>query len=404
MPLPVPNAVAALEPELTAWRRDLHAHPEVGFELPRTAALVAAKLRAWGLDEVVEGIGRSGVVGVIHGHDGPAQDAARRILLRADMDALPMREATGLPHASTRPDAFHGCGHDGHTTMLLGAAKILAETRAFSGTAVLVFQPAEEGDRGAKAMLEDGLLARWPVRAAFGLHNVPGMAVGAMGTRPGPMLAYSDRFRITLRGRGGHAARPHLADDPILGAAAIVQGLQALVARRRDPTVPAVISVTRFEAGTADNVIPPTAELWGTLRTLDPDLVAPMIEGMRRVAETLAAAHGLAVEAELGLDADPALVNDPAATAFATQVMRETAGEDAVDPAVPAEMGGEDFAWFAQAVPACFALIGNGASAPLHHPEYDFDDAVAPHGVAWWRRLVERALPQRPDDPTAPGR
>ncbi|SFH80178.1 M20 aminoacylase family protein [Albimonas pacifica] len=395
MPLPVPNAIAALLPELTAWRRDLHAHPEVGFDLPRTAGLVAAKLRAFGLDEVVEGLGRSGVVGLIHGQDGPAADAVGRILLRADMDALPMQEATGLPHASTVPGAFHGCGHDGHTVMLLGAARRLAETRNFSGTAVLVFQPAEEGDRGAKAMIDDGLLDRWPVRAAFGLHNAPGMALGAMGTRPGPMLAYSDRFRFTLRGRGGHAARPHLADDPIVAAASLVQGLQALVARRRDPMVPALISVTRLEAGTASNVIPQTAELWGTLRTLDPDLVAPMIEGMRQVAERTAAAHGVALEAELGLDADPALVNDPAATAFATQVMREVAGEDAVDPAVPAEMGGEDFAWFAQAVPACFALIGNGASAPVHHPEYDFDDAAAPHGVAWWCRLVERALPRR---------
>ena len=306
-----------------------------------------------------------------------------------------MQEATGLPHASTTPGAFHGCGHDGHTAMLLGAAKILAETRAFSGTVVLVFQPAEEGDRGARAMLDDGLLVRWPVRAAFGLHTLPGLPVGAMGTRPGPMLAYSDRFRITLRGRGGHAARPHLADDPIVAAAAIVQGLQALVARRRDPMVPALVSVTRLEAGTADNVIPPSAELWGTLRTLDPDLVAPMIEGIRQVAEHVAAAHGVAVEAELGLDADPALVNDPAVTAFAVEVMREVAGEPSVDPAMPAEMGGEDFAWFAQAVPACFAFIGNGDSAPVHHPEYDFDDAAAPHGVAWWRRLVERALPPR---------
>ena len=395
MPLPVPNAVAAMQPELTAWRRDLHAHPEVGFDLPRTAALVAAKLRAWGLDEVVEGLGRSGVVGVIHGADGPAKGAGERILLRADMDALPMQEATGLPHASTRGGAFHGCGHDGHTAMLLGAAKRLAETRAFSGTAVLVFQPAEEGDRGAKAMIDDGLLTRWPVRAAFGLHTLPGMPVGAMGTRPGPMLAYSDRFRITLRGRGGHAARPHLADDPIVAAAQLVAGLQALVARRRDPMNPALISVTRLEAGTTDNVIPQTAELWGTLRALDPALVAPMIEGIRAMAEGVAAAHGLGLEAELGLDADPALVNDPEVTAFAVSVMRETAGAEAVDPQMPAEMGGEDFAWFAQAVPSCFAFIGNGGSAPLHHPAFDFDDAAAPHGVAWWARLVERALPPR---------
>ncbi|MDF2235170.1 amidohydrolase [Albimonas sp. CAU 1670] len=395
MPRPVPNAIAVLAPELTAWRRDLHAHPEVGFAVHRTAGIVAAKLRAWAVDEVVEGVGRTGVVGVIHGEDGPADDAARRILLRADMDALPMQEATGLPHASTLPGAFHGCGHDGHTTMLLGAAKRLAETRAFSGTAVLIFQPAEEGDRGAKAMMDDGLLERWPVRAAFGLHNVPGMPVGAMGTRPGPALAYSDRFRITLRGRGGHAARPHLADDVIVAAAQVVQGLQALIARRRDPTNPALISVTRFEAGTTDNVIPQTAELWGTLRALDPELVAPMIEGMERVAKGVAAAHGVEVACELGLDADPALVNDPAVTAFAVEVMREVAGEDAVDPAMPTEMGGEDFAWFAEAVPSCFAFIGNGDTAPVHHPEYDFDDAAAPHGVAYWTRLVERALPRR---------
>ena len=282
MTKPIPNSIAAMQAEMTEWRRDLHEHPELNYEEVRTAGVVAAKLRAWSFDEVVEGLGKTGVVGILHGHDGPATETEKRILLRADMDALPILEATGAPHASKTPGKMHACGHDGHTTMLLGAAKYLAETRNFEGTVYFIFQPAEEGGGGAKAMIDDGLLERWPVRAAFGMHNHPGSPVGTMGTTPGAALAYADRFKITIKGRGGHAAMPHLADDVIVAGAQLVTAFQSIISRRRDPMNPAVISITRFHAGSAYNVLPPEAELWGTVRVLDQALASQLIEEMRR--------------------------------------------------------------------------------------------------------------------------
>jgi hippurate hydrolase len=339
-------------------------------------------------------VGKTGVVGILHGADGPAEDKAGRILLRADMDALPMEEKTGLPHASTNPGAMHGCGHDGHTTMLLGAAKHLAETRNFSGTLVFVFQPAEEGGGGAKAMIDDGLLERWPVRMAFGMHNFPMHGVGTFGTGVGPAMAYADRFVIRIRGRGGHAAMPHQADDVIVAGAQLITAFQSLISRRRDPMNPAVISVTKFAAGSAYNVLPGEAELWGTMRVLDDALAEQLIAEMGRQCRLIGEGMGVEVEAQLGLDAYPVCVNDREATAFAVSVLEEVAGPENVEANAPAVMGGEDFAFFSQVVPGSFVFIGNGDSAPLHHPEYDFNDEIAPLGVTYWVRLAERALPR----------
>lgn len=391
---PIPNSIASLAGELTEWRRDFHRHPEIAYQETRTAGVVAEKLRAWGFDAVETGVGKTGVVGILHGADGPAEDKSGRILLRADMDALPMEEKTGLPHASTNPGAMHGCGHDGHTTMLLGAAKHLAETRNFSGTLVFVFQPAEEGGGGAKAMIDDGLLERWPVRMAFGMHNFPMHGVGTFGTGVGPAMAYADRFVIRIRGRGGHAAMPHQADDVIVAGAQLITAFQSLISRRRDPMNPAVISVTKFAAGSAYNVLPGEAELWGTMRVLDDALAEQLIAEMGRQCRLIGEGMGVEVEAQLGLDAYPVCVNDREATAFAVSVLEEVAGPENVEANAPAVMGGEDFAFFSQVVPGSFVFIGNGDSAPLHHPEYDFNDEIAPLGVTYWVRLAERALPR----------
>ena len=394
MTLPIPNSIAALAPDLTTWRRDFHAHPELGYEERRTAGIVAERLRAFGFDAVEEGVGRTGVVGILHGARGPADDAARRILLRADMDALPMTEATGAPHASTVPGVMHACGHDGHTTMLLGAARHLAETRNFDGTLVFCFQPAEEGGGGAQAMLDDGMLQRHPVRAVFGLHNDPSNPEGTFGTAPGAVMAYADRFEIRIHARGGHAAMPHFATDPIVAGAALVQAFQTVISRRRDPMNPAVISVTRFASGSAFNVIPAEAELWGTVRTLDAELAAFIVAEMDRQCRLIGEAYGVEVEAQLGLDAYPVCCNDNEQTAFATQVMRELVGTDNVQANASPVMGGEDFAFLSQAAPGCFAFIGAGPGAPLHHPAYDFNDAILPLGAAYWTLLAERALPR----------
>ncbi|SET66071.1 M20 aminoacylase family protein [Oceanicella actignis] len=394
MTLPIPNAIAAMAPELTEWRRDLHMHPELAYEESRTARVVAERLRAFGFDEVHEGVGRTGVVGILHGADGPAADASRRILLRADMDALPMDEATGLPWASRHAGRMHACGHDGHTAMLLGAARRLAQTRAFSGTIVFCFQPAEEGGAGAEAMIADGLLDRWPVRAAFGLHNDPQTAEGAFATAPGPVLAYADQFRIRIRGKGGHAAHPDMARDPLMAGVQLVSAFQTIISRRRDPMQPAVLSVTRFHAGSATNVIADEAELGGTVRAFDDSVARMIIDQMRAQCRLIGEAMGVEIEAELGLDAYPALVNDPEATAFAADICQELVGAERVNRAARPSLGGEDFAFIARRVPAAFVFIGNGPSAPLHHPAYDFNDQILPLGVAWWSRLAERALPR----------
>ncbi|MEO1328712.1 MAG: M20 aminoacylase family protein [Pseudomonadota bacterium] len=393
-PYGAPNSVVALGPELEAWRKDIHRHPELGYEETRTAALVAEKLRSFGFDRVETGIGETGVVGVLHGAGGPTASEAEAILLRADMDALPMTEETGADHASTIPGKMHACGHDGHTTMLLGAAKRLADTRNFKGTVYVCFQPAEEGGAGAKAMIEDGLFDRFPCRAVFGMHNWPGLPVGQFAVRPGPMLASADEFRISLIGRGGHAAKPDKARDPIVAGAHLVMALQTLVSRRTDPLQPAVVSVTTFHGGSAFNVIPERVEITGTVRSFDEAVQEALHAGVREMTAQTAALFDMAAETWRSPVTYPPTVNDPEVTGFVADLLKRFAGaENVYDDARPT-LGGEDFSYMAREKPGCFVFCGNGDSASLHNAKYDFNDAALPYGVAYWCRLVEEALPK----------
>ena len=389
---PIPNSIAGMAPELAEWRRDLHQHPELAFNEHRTAQVVAEKLRAFGLDAVETGIGGPGVVGVLHGGGGPGAEA---ILLRADMDALPMPEETGLPYASRNPGAMHACGHDGHTTMLLGAARHLAETRNFDGTVYFCFQPAEEGGGGAKTMIEDGLFERFPARAVYGMHNWPGAPAGSFAVRPGPILASADEFEIRVRGAGGHAAFPHRSNDPLVAGAQIVTALQSIVARRVDPLQPAVVSVTQFHAGSAHNVIPDEAVIGGTMRSFAPEVDALIRDEMARICESIAIGMGVVATLRTGEVPYPPCINDEAEAAFAGQVLEALVGPERVDRQRPPTMGGEDFAFMAAKRPGAFVFIGNGESAPLHTTRYDFNDDIAPVGVAYWTKLVEAALPAR---------
>ena len=386
---PLPNSIAAMAGQLADWRRAFHAAPELSGEEHRTAARIAEILGGFGLDEVVTGMGETGVVGVLHGDGGPGGPA---ILLRADHDALPIHEATGADYASANPGVMHACGHDGHTTMLLGAAKRLAETRAFRGTVIFCFQPAEESGAGAAAMLRDGLLERFPVQAAYGLHNWPGLPLGEMAVTPGAFSARSDTFTITIEGRGGHAAEPATARDPLLAAAWLVTQLQTVVSRRIDPRQPAVVSVCAFESGAAFNVIPDRAVLKGTTRCFDESVAAEVHAAIAQIVEGVAAAHGVTGSIEVDPAVDPPTLNDAEQARFAHGVMAEVIGEEAATFGHPPAMVGEDFGYIARAVPSAYAIIGNGPSAPLHHPEYDFDDRAAPYGVAYWVHLAERAL------------
>jgi len=388
--VPVVNSIAARAAEAAEWRRDLHRHPELDFDTCRTAGIVAARLAEFGCDEVVEGVGRTGVVGVIRGR---STASGRTVGLRADMDALPIPEATGLPYASATPGRMHACGHDGHTATLLAAARHLAETRAFDGTAVVIFQPAEEGGGGGRAMVEDGLMERFGIDEVYALHNMPGLPVGDFALRPGPLLAASDLFSIEVRGRGGHAAQPHDAVDPVVAASAIVLGLQSIVARAVDPLKAGVVSVTSVRTSSeAFNVIPERVALHGTVRSLDPE-VRDLIEArMRAVVEATARVHG--AEARLDYRRNyPVTVNDADRAAFAAEVAAEVVGASRVDAAAPPVMGGEDFAFMLEARPGAFVFVGNGDSAKLHHPAYDFNDALIPIGASFFVRLVERAMP-----------
>lgn len=388
--MPIVNRFADLHGEIAAWRRDLHENPELLYETHRTAATVAERLKAFGLDEVTTGIGRTGVVGVIRGRNG---GAGKTIGLRADMDALPINEATGKPWASKTPGVMHACGHDGHTAMLLGAAKYLAETRNFDGTVVVIFQPAEEGGAGAKAMIEDGLVTRWGIDEVYGMHNYPGMPVGRFAIRPGPLMAAADRIRIEIEGVGGHAARPHVAADPILAGAAIVQAAQQVVSRNVDPLQSGVVSITLFRGGTADNVIPDKVEMRGTARTLDP-AVRDLIE--RRLSEIVpqvAAAYGTTASLTYLRDY-PVTVNDEEKAAFAADIAAMIAGEANVDRHTVPVMGGEDFSFMLNERPGAFIFAGVGEDvANLHHPAYDFNDELIPVGCSYWVKLVETALP-----------
>ncbi|MGO3933117.1 M20 family metallopeptidase [Rhodopseudomonas pseudopalustris] len=388
--MPIINRVADLLPDIVAWRRDLHAHPELMYDVHRTAALVAEKLREFGCDEVVSGIGRTGVVAVINGRQPADGQAVRCIGLRADMDALPIKEATGLPYASKTPGMMHACGHDGHTAMLLGAARYLAETRNFAGRAVLIFQPAEEGGGGAAAMIADGLVERFAIDQMYGMHNGPGMPLGTFSLRPGAIMASTDSIDLRIEGVGGHAARPHNSIDPVLAGAKLVIALQSIVSRSVDPLESAVLSMCEFHAGSARNVIPHTAELKGTVRTLSPQIRDLMEQRVREVVAGVAQLTGTSIELsyERGY---PVVVNHDAQTAHASAVAAEIVGEGRVMD-MPPLMSAEDFAYMLEARPGALIFIGNGNSAGLHHPAYDFNDDAIVFGTSYWIRLVETTL------------
>jgi amidohydrolase len=385
--MPIVNRIADLHPEVAAWRRDLHAHPELRYAVHRTAGFVAEQLKAFGCDEVAAGIGETGVVGVIRGERG----AGKGIGLRADMDALPIQEANDLPYKSTAPGKMHACGHDGHTAMLLGAAKYLAETRNFAGTAVVIFQPAEEGGAGARAMIRDGLMDRFPIDEVYGMHNLPGLPVGKFALRSGPIMASADTIEIAIEGVGGHAARPHLAVDPVLVGAQIVNAVQSVVSRNVDPLDSAVVSICMFQAGNTDNVIPQTALLRGTARSLSPAVRDLLEQRLRRMVEGTAQIHG--AKATLAYQRGyPVLANHARQAAFAASIAANVVGRDKVEEDMPPVMGAEDFAYMLQARPGAFVFVGNGDTAGLHHPAYDFNDDIIPIGASYWVRLVETAL------------
>jgi hippurate hydrolase len=388
--MPINNRVAAMQDEIAGWRHDIHANPELLYDVNRTAASVAEKLRAFGCDEVATGLGRTGVVGLIRGR-GASGGAERVIGLRADMDALPIEEATGAPYASKNPGKMHACGHDGHTAMLLGAAKYLAETRNFAGTAALIFQPAEEGGAGAKAMIDDGLMDRFRIDEVYGMHNFPGLPVGEFAIRPGAIMAATDTITIDIEGVGGHAARPQFAVDPVLVGAHIITQLQSVVARNVDPLHAAVISICVVQAGTAENIIPQTARLRGTARSFIPELRDLLERRVGEIVEGTGRAHGATARLTYRRGY-PVTRNHEEQTAFAASVAAEVAGNDRVDTDMAPVMGAEDFSYMLQARPGAFIFIGNGDSAGLHHPAYDFNDEAIPVGTSYWVRLVETAL------------
>jgi hippurate hydrolase len=388
--MPIVNRIADLHGDITAWRRDLHAHPELLYDVHRTAACVADKLKSFGCDEVVTGIGRTGVVGIIRG--GKQRETSRKVIgLRADMDALPIEEATEVPYKSTVPGKMHACGHDGHTAMLLGAARYLAETRNFAGTAVVIFQPAEEGGAGGKAMVQDGLMERFRIEEVYGMHNYPGLPVGQFAIRPGPLMASADRLTIQIEGHGGHAARPHLTIDSVLVGAQMINQIQSIVARNIDPLQSAVVSICMFQAGTTDNVIPQTAFLRGTARSLNPQVRDVLEQRLRAVVEGTARLYGAKVAFTYKRDY-PVTRNHERETAFASAVAAEVVGRERVDENTPPVMGAEDFSFMLEARPGAFIFVGNGDSAGLHHPAYDFNDEAIPIGTSYWVKLVETAL------------
>ena len=388
--MPIVNRVADLQPDIQAWRREIHEHPELLYEVHRTAAFVADRLREFGCDEVATGLGRTGVVGVIKGRKPAGKGDIRVIGLRADMDALPIEEATDLPYASKTPGLMHACGHDGHTAMLLGAARYLAETRNFAGDAVVIFQPAEEGGAGAAAMIKDGLMDRFAIDQVYGMHNGPGIPVGSFAIRPGPIMAATDSVDIRIEGLGGHAARPHICIDSVMVGAQLITALQSIVSRSVDPLESAVVSICEFHAGDARNVIPQTAVLKGTVRTLTKKVRELVEKRIREVVAGVAQITGAKIDLtyERGY---PVTVNHAAQTDVATAVAKEIAGEANVHE-TPPMMGAEDFAYMLEARPGAFIFCGNGDSAGLHHPAYNFNDEAIVFGTSYWIKLVENTL------------
>jgi len=388
--MPIINRAAEMQPEIAEWRRHLHRNPELLFDVHNTANFVAEKLRAFGCDEVVTGIGRTGVVGIIK---GSAEGSGSTIGLRADMDALPITEKSGVEWSSEVPGRMHACGHDGHTAMLLGASKYLAETRNFSGRVAVIFQPAEEGGGGGNEMVKEGMMERFGIEKVFGMHNWPQHPAGMFAIRPGPIMAATAEFKVTIHGKGGHAAMPHRSTDPIVAASAMVTGLQSIVSRNANPLKSMVISVTQFHAGDTYNVIPDHAVIAGTVRWLEQEIGELAEKRIREILEGLASAYGVTID--FFFDSNyPVTFNHAEETEFAAAVAREVAGVNAVNTDIDPTMGGEDFSYMLNARPGAFIFLGNGNSAGLHNAAYDFNDEIIPAGVSYWVGLAETALPR----------
>ncbi len=385
--MPIKNRFAELLPEITAWRRDLHENPEILFETHRTAGIVADKLKEFGCDEIVTGIGRTGVVGVIKGRKS---GSGKVIGLRADMDALPIHEETGLDYASKTPGAMHACGHDGHTAMLLGAAKYLAETRNFDGTVVVIFQPAEEGGGGGREMCQDGMMDQFGIQEVYGMHNWPGVPAGQFAIRPGAFFAATDLFEIVLEGKGAHAAKPHDGVDPTVMASQVVLALQTIASRNADPVDQLVVSVTSFETSSkAFNVIPQSVTIRGTVRTMSTEMRTLAEERIKAICTLQCQAMGGQAHIDYR-PGYPVMVNHDAQTAFAAEVATSVGG--GCDEA-PLVMGGEDFAYMLEERPGAYILCGNGDSAMVHHPKYNFNDDIIPAGCSWWAEIAEQRMP-----------
>jgi amidohydrolase len=385
--MPVLNRIASYAEEMKGWRRHLHMHPELAFECHQTAAFIADRLREIGVDELHEGIAKTGVVALIRGRaEGPV------IGLRADMDGLPIEEATGAPHASTVKGRMHACGHDGHVTMLLGAAKYLAETRNFSGTVALIFQPAEEDGAGGQAMVQEGIMDRFGIAQVYGIHNAPNVPFGQFNTTPGPLMASVDTAFVYITGKGGHGATPHETVDPVVAVVGMVSAIQTIIPRNVYALEEAVISVTMIHAGTASNIIPEEAMFCATIRCFKPDVRELLKKRIHEIVE----GHALAYQVTARIDYDwgyPATINHEAETEIAAEAAREVVGKGAVDARANREMGSEDFSYMLEARPGAYLFLGTGPGAGLHHPAFDFNDEAAPVGASFFARLVERAQP-----------
>ena len=387
--MPIINRMAELHDEVTQWRREIHSNPELGYDVHETAANVASKLEAFGCDEIVTGIGRTGVVGIIK---GKSDSSGKVVGFRADMDALPIIEESGKPYASTTNGKMHACGHDGHTAMLLGAAKYLAETRNFDGSVAVIFQPAEEGGAGGKAMVDDGMMDRFGIDEVYGMHNLPGLDVGEFAIKPGAIMAATDEFMINLTGLGSHAAMPHLGNDPVVLAAQIILGFQTIASRNISPFEPIVVSATTIHAGTANNIIPETVEITGTIRSLSEDGRELAIRRVQEITEGYCAANNATCEIKLH-KGYPVTFNHAEETEKAARIAAMIAGEDRVDTNQEATMGGEDFSYMLLERPGAFIFVGNGDTAGLHHPKYDFNDEAIPFGTSYWAKLAETLMP-----------
>ncbi|MEP2891016.1 M20 aminoacylase family protein [Tateyamaria sp.] len=381
------NRIGDLGPDMTAWRQHLHTIPELSFDCPKTSAFIKERLAEIGVDEVHGDIAQTGVVAIINGQgDGPTMG------LRADFDALPITEETGVAYASTHPGQMHACGHDGHTAMLLGAAKYLTETRSFSGRVALIFQPAEEGGGGGEVMVQEGIMDIFNIKDVYAIHNAPGKVFGKFHTRAGPIMAAADTFHITITGKGGHAARPHDTVDPVVAACAVVTALQTIVSRNHKPLDQLVISTTQIHTGTTDNVIPETAYINGTVRTFDKEVQAMVVRRMEEIAAGTAAAYGCSAQLDFEFGYPPT-VNDASKAAFAAKVAADVAGDAGVDSDVEPVMGAEDFSYMLEARPGAYLMLGQGEGAGVHHPKYNFNDEIAPIGASFFARLVETAQP-----------